>query len=608
MAVLKFAGKNDTPHAKIKTQAHFKNVYDYATQEEKTDLKLTTYFNCSHNNSYVLTEFQNDRIAFGQDKGILASHIVQSFSPSDNVTPELAHQIGRELLEKCAADYKAILVTHVDRNHIHNHMIVNSCSMLDGKKFYENKTHLKLLRKVSDELCYKYGLSVIEKDNATKYYPLDQSTLNAAKEGRSWKFQLVKDLDKAFENCHSKNEFIIFFQTHGYEVKFTDKNITFKKIGEKKGIRADTLAKQFGQKYSKASIEKRMNVTASNNAAARTGNQKFITPNYDYYNQLAAVNWKRYEKKYAEKIKISNKRLGSPNLFTKNPFLFSLRLIRFILNLKNKSSYTPKRKIKSYAAPVPSRSYSYIDYKRGKKVLGNISYKQIVNTFGEAVQLKMYAWQITHLLNQNILLSSRIDLRTGTAVVTLKKSDLQRVSAILGVSPASFAQQAETIRNRKISAQLKKKNVKLRYLMVTPEQADALKEHCILFAQYPKGEKLNIAFAPEDKEKVLNVLFPNREEKKVNKETFFQRNAALNRELKDIAKATGERLCYKVISPEQFSELKKQLTMEKVAAFRKTDGKVNLVFLESQRFSVENALNGMAPAKNQSNGKMQMKL
>ena len=228
MAVLKFAGKNDTPHAKIKTQAHFKNVYDYATQEEKTDLKLTTYYNCSHNNEYVLTEFQNDRIAFGQDKGILVSHIVQSFSPSDNVTPELAHKIGRELLEKCAADYKAILVTHVDRNHIHNHMIVNSCSMLDGKKFYENKTHLKLLRKVSDELCYKYGLSVIEKDNATKYYPLDQSTLNAAKEGRSWKFQLVKDLDKAFENCHSKNEFINFFQTHGYEVKFTDKNITFK--------------------------------------------------------------------------------------------------------------------------------------------------------------------------------------------------------------------------------------------------------------------------------------------------------------------------------------------------------------------------------------------
>ena len=81
MAVLKFAGKNDTPHAKIKTQAHFKNVYDYATQEEKTDLKLTTYYNCSHNNEYVLTEFQNDRIAFGQDKGILVSHIVQSFSP-----------------------------------------------------------------------------------------------------------------------------------------------------------------------------------------------------------------------------------------------------------------------------------------------------------------------------------------------------------------------------------------------------------------------------------------------------------------------------------------------------------------------------------------------
>ena len=606
MAVLKFAGKHDTPHPKIKTQEHFANVFDYATKEEKTDLKLTAYINCSHNDRYVLKEFQNDRIAYSQDKGILASHIVQSFSPSDNVTPELAHKIGREFLEKCAADYKAILITHVDRNHIHNHIIVNSCSMLDGKKFYENKTHLRLLRKVSDELCYKYGLSVIEKDNATKYYPLDQSTLNAAKEGRSWKFQLVKDMDKAFEDCHSKNEFINFFQTHGYEIKFTNKNITFKKIGEQKGIRADTLAKQFGQKYSKASIEQRMNITAPPSESARTGSKKFITPNYDYYNQLAAVNWKRYEKKYAESIKVKNPQLGSINVFTKNPFLFSLRLIRYILNLKGQINHAPKRKIKTYSSIAPSRSF--IDYKHGKKVLGNISYKQIVNSFGESVQIKLYAWQITHLLNHNILLSSRIDLRTGTAVVTLKKTDLYRVAAILGVPSENFRQQAEKINNRKITAELRKKNLKLSYLVVTPEQANALKEHCVLFAQYPKGEKLNIAFAPEDKEKVLNVLFPNREEKKVNKETFFQRNAALNRELKETAKETGEKLCYKVITPEQFSVLKKQLTMEKVAAFRKTDGKVNLVFLESQAATVEKALGGITSKRRLSNGNAQIKL
>lgn len=172
--------------------------------------------------------------------------------------------------------------------------------------------------------------------------------------------------------------------------------------------------------------------------------------------------------------------------------------------------------------------------------MGNIPYKDIVNSFGESVQIKLYAWQITHLLNNNILLSSRIDLKTGTAVVTLKKTDLQRVSAILGVSYDNFAGQADKIKNRKITAELKKKNLKLSYLLVTPEQAAALREHCITFASYPKGDKLNIAFAPEDKEKVMNVLYPNREEKKVNQETFFQRNSALNRKLKDISKETEQ--------------------------------------------------------------------
>ena len=605
MAILKFAGKKDTPHTKITTQTHLGNVYDYATKEEKTDLRLISYHNCINHNDSVLQEFQNDRIAFNQNKGILTSQIVQSFSPSDNITPELAHKIGQEFLERCAPDFKAVLVTHVDREHIHNHIIVNSCSILDGKKFYENKKHLGMLRKVSDELCYKYGLSVIEKDNASKYYPLDQATMNAAKRGDSWKLRLVKDLDTALDTCRTKNEFINFFQTHDYEIKFTSKNITFKKNGEKKGIRADTLARQFGKKYSKASIEKRLNITPTEEAAPAY-NKKFFTPNYDYYNQLAAVNWKRYEKKYAEKIKVSDKRLGSPNLFTKNPFLFSLRLIRYILNLKNKKRKSSKRKIKSYSTAYQARSF--IDYKRGKKVLGNIPYKDIVNSFGESVQIKLYAWQITHLLNNNILLSSRIDLKTGTAVVTLKKTDLQRVSAILGVSYDNFAGQADKIKNRKITAELKKKNLKLSYLLVTPEQAAALREHCITFASYPKGDKLNIAFAPEDKEKVMNVLYPNREEKKVNQETFFQRNSALNRKLKDISKETGEKLCYKVVSSEQFAELKEKLTMENVAAFRKSADKFNLVFLESQKSVIEKALGSFKPKAPNANINPNLKL
>lgn len=592
---------------KIKTQAHLCEALAYITQEKKAS--SVYYYRCRNYDGIeqVARDFQSTRIACNQNKGILASHICQSFSPEDKVTPELAHKMGIAMIKRCFPDYQVVLATHADREHIHNHFILNSVSVLDGKKFYENKSTLRQIRKVSDELCYKNDLSVIESDNVTKYAPLDQATLNAAKRGHSWKLRLVKDLDKALEDCQSKNEFINYFQTHGYEIKFTNKNITFRKNGEKKGIRADTLAKQFGQKYSKASIEKRLNISNSENINPKAHNsessgRKFQIPSYDYYNQLAAINWKRYEKKYADKIRVTDKRLGSPNLFTKNPFLFSLRLIRFILNQKNKNRYNQKRRIKSYSTTYQARSF--VDYKRGKKILENVPYKEIVNTFGESVQIKLYAWQITHLLNNNILLSSRIDLKTGTAVVTLKKTDLQRVSAILGVSYESFAQQAEIIKNRKITAELKKNNLKLSYLLVTPEQAEALREHCITFASYKKGDKLNIAFAPEDKEKVLNTLYPNREERKVNKETFFKRNAVINRRLKQIAQETGEKLCYKIVLSNQY-KLLRTTTLE-FAVFRTDDGKYNVVFLESQKSAIEKALGSFKPKAPNANQNMKL--
>lgn len=314
------------------------------------------------------------------------------------------------------------------------------------------------------------------------------------------------------------------------------------------------------------------------------------------------MNWKRYEKQYAGKIRVRDKRLGSPNIFSKNPFLFSLRLIRYILNLKMRNRKNQKRRVESYTKTYKTRTF--VDYKRGNKVLQNIPYKKIINTFGESAQIKLYAWQITHLLNNNILLSSRIDLKTGTAIVTLKKSDLPRVSAILGVPCENFMAQAEQMKNRRITAELKKKNLKLSYLLISPEQAAALREHCITFASYPKGDKLNVAFAPEDKEKVLNVLYPNREEKKVNKETFFKRNAIINQKLKRISSETGEKLCYKIVLSNQY-KLLRTTTLE-FAVFRTDDGKYNVVFLESQKAAIEKALGAFKPKATNANPNMKL--
>lgn len=583
---------------KIKTQTHLSEALSYIAQDEKASDVF--YYRCIHQNnvSKIAKEFENNRIAVNQNKGIIASHICQSFSPDDNVTPELAHKIGKDLINKCFPDFQVVLATHSDREHIHNHFIINSASLLDGKKFYENKSTLNQIRKVSDELCYKNDLSVIEKDNVTKYSPLDQSTLNAAKQGRSWKFNLVKDLDGALQNCKNKNEFINYFQTRDYEIKFTNKNITFKKKGEKKGIRADTLAKQFGQKYSKNNIENKLNIENSDNINSDKKEQKktdydnkekFQIPNYDYYNQVAARNWKRYEKRFGKRVIIRNKQFSNPNIFSKNPLIFTLRLIRYFLNRTQKPKQ--KRIVKNYSNAFRNRSF--VDFKNGKRIVGNIPYRTIVDTLGEAVQIKLYSWQITKLLNNRILLSSKIDLKTGTAIVTLKKTDLKRVEAVLNVPFGSFESQAKLIENRKIMSELKRKNPKLSYLLVTPEQAESLKEHCVLFASYKKGDKINIAFSPEDKERVLNVLYPNREDKKVNKETFFKRNTVINRKLKEKSAETGEKLCYKIVLSNQY-KLLRNTTLE-FAVFRTDQGKYNVVFLESQKAAIEKALNAFVP-------------
>lgn len=243
-----------TINKKIKTDEHMANTLEYLTKEEKV-YKVAYNLCVNRSVSEITKEFKTTRRMFNKDNNILGHQLVQSFDDKDNVSYELAHKIGLELMEKCLSNYQVVMVTHMDGKHVHNQFIINSVSPYDGKKFSDNKKTVSMIRRVSDELCLKYNLSIIEKDDRAKYSGLDAATLNTARRGVSWKFQLVKDLDSALENCKSKNEFIEFFKNKNYEINYTNKNITLKKIGEKKGIRVDTLAKQFGMKYCKKSIE-----------------------------------------------------------------------------------------------------------------------------------------------------------------------------------------------------------------------------------------------------------------------------------------------------------------------------------------------------------------
>ena len=139
-----------------------KDVIDYAVESEKTEMQyFVSGINC--NPEFARDQMTETKKLFHKQDGIIAFHGYQSFKLGE-ITHELAHEIGKELAEKLWGDrHEVIVATHLDRGHIHNHFVVNSVSMVDGKKFNACKQSYALMRKVSDELCIKYGLSIVEK-------------------------------------------------------------------------------------------------------------------------------------------------------------------------------------------------------------------------------------------------------------------------------------------------------------------------------------------------------------------------------------------------------------------------------------------------------------
>lgn len=234
-------------------------------QEVNTNLgERSTCINCSSQNTYK--DFENVRKAFGQDKGVIAHHYYQSFQKDDNVTPEQAHQIGVELAKRMFPNFQVVVSTHTDREHIHNHIIVNSCNIVTGQKWHSNKNSLSEIRKESDKLCLANGLGIIKKDS--KYKGIDSATYQLGLKGKSWKINLVRDLEKAVECCKSKDEFISFLNKKDYTVKYTDNHITITKNGEKKVSELILLQKR-----------------SAINSRKKTSKEKWVTLRLPYRNR-----------------------------------------------------------------------------------------------------------------------------------------------------------------------------------------------------------------------------------------------------------------------------------------------------------------------------------
>lgn len=187
----------------------------------------------------------------------LAYHMIQSFSPDDPISPEKAHELGKKWADDVLeGKYEYVISTHIDKGHIHNHIVFNSVSFFDYKKFNNYKV-AKHLREVSDRICEENGLSIIaepQKKKSMSHYEWEQ-----VKKGNSWKVQVRESIDTAILKCRNFSEFKDELRKYGIEI-LEGKYLTFHKIGveSKNGRAAKIRGKTIGEDYTKESILERL--------------------------------------------------------------------------------------------------------------------------------------------------------------------------------------------------------------------------------------------------------------------------------------------------------------------------------------------------------------
>lgn len=181
-------------------------------------------------------------------------HYYQSFSPNDNVTRDLVHQIGIEFAERAWKNNEVIVATHLDKDHLHNHFVINGIDLETGKRLRQGPNTLKELRAISDEICLKYGVNILPPYEKTKLKSPSTNEYRAALNGNSWKFKLAGDIDYVMTLAGNKQDFISLMNKLSYDVLWSDdrKYITYSIIGTKLKCRDKTLHEE---KYLKENME-----------------------------------------------------------------------------------------------------------------------------------------------------------------------------------------------------------------------------------------------------------------------------------------------------------------------------------------------------------------
>ena len=229
------------------------DVIEYAANEDKTEMKYyVSTINC--NKRCARDEFAMVKKRFGKEGGIVAFHAYQSFAP-DEVNPSEAHSIGVELARRLWGDrFQIVVATHVNTAAVHNHLVINSISFKDGKRFHGCRETTGMLREMSDRICQEHGLSVIKNPKGqrvnTYLYKMERA-------GMPTRYNVArKSIDEAIALSLTIEEFKAELRSRGYSYRFDPqrKYWTITPPGWKKPIRIH----QLGENYTRESIERRI--------------------------------------------------------------------------------------------------------------------------------------------------------------------------------------------------------------------------------------------------------------------------------------------------------------------------------------------------------------
>lgn len=285
----------------------------YILNPEKTDEKLlVSSYGCA--SETAAREFEWTR-KIAEQKGmnpvrIIARHVIQSFEIGE-VTPELAHEIGKQFADEIlGGKYEYVLTTHIDKDHVHNHLIFNAVDFVNYHAYKSYKRIYYDMREVSDRLCKENGLSVIP---PSQNKGMGYKEYTEAKRGTSWKQKLKQTIDRLVITAKDYDDFLRLMQEAGYEIK-TGKYISFRAKGQERFTRSKTI----GENYTEERIKERIAGRTPRRSQRQT-TPKGISLIGDIQERIRLIDSKDYE--YKAKLTILKEAARTLNYLTENNLL-----------------------------------------------------------------------------------------------------------------------------------------------------------------------------------------------------------------------------------------------------------------------------------------------